>query len=209
MSIMSTITSKEQKIIEAAKIVFMEKGLEGTKMQDIADEAGISRTSLNYYYRSKEKLFDSLVEKLINIFAPRLMKIMEGEKNLEIKVELLVDEYTELIITNPQYPYFIITEITRNPQQFIKILKNRIFEFGDLQALRDKLTMENPKYSAELLDLPQLILSIVSLLITPSLVWPAFQKLTEYNVEFEDYLRGRKKYVKAMIKAQIGLETIR
>jgi len=50
---MSQLSDSEVKIIEAAKQVFLEKGLENAKMRDIADTAGISRTALNYYYRTK------------------------------------------------------------------------------------------------------------------------------------------------------------
>ena len=51
--------STEEKILAAAKKVFVLKGMAGARMQDIADEAGINKALLHYYFRSKEKLFES------------------------------------------------------------------------------------------------------------------------------------------------------
>ena len=53
-------STTEEKILEAAKEVFMKYGLYGARMQDIADTAGINKALLHYYFRSKEKLFDAV-----------------------------------------------------------------------------------------------------------------------------------------------------
>ena len=50
----------EERILEAAKTVFMRDGLYGARMQDIADTAGINKALLHYYFRNKEKLFDQV-----------------------------------------------------------------------------------------------------------------------------------------------------
>ena len=65
----------EHKIICAAKQVFIEKGLDGAKMSDIAERAGISRTALNYYYRTKENLFYAIIEQVFDLLLPRVENI--------------------------------------------------------------------------------------------------------------------------------------
>ena len=50
-----TMTEMENSIIDAARRVFVEKGYVATSMGDIAIEAGIGRTTLNYYFRTKER----------------------------------------------------------------------------------------------------------------------------------------------------------
>ena len=52
--------STEEKILNAAKKVFLTKGMDGARMQDIADEAGINKALLHYYFRSKDKLFEQI-----------------------------------------------------------------------------------------------------------------------------------------------------
>lgn len=53
-----TDLSTEQKIIEAARKVFTRKGYSATRTRDIAEEAGLNLALLNYYFRSKQKLFE-------------------------------------------------------------------------------------------------------------------------------------------------------
>ncbi|WP_347394970.1 TetR/AcrR family transcriptional regulator, partial [Parabacteroides leei] len=55
----------ESRILEAAKQVFVTKGYEATKMGDVAAKAGIGRTALHYYYRTKEMLFDAIFDQLM------------------------------------------------------------------------------------------------------------------------------------------------
>ena len=54
--------STEEKILEAASKVFTEKGFAGTRTRDIAEHAGINLALLNYYFRSKEKLFEQVMK---------------------------------------------------------------------------------------------------------------------------------------------------
>ncbi len=57
---MQKSSETEKKIINAATAVFMEKGKDGARMQEIADKAGINKALLHYYFRSKEKLFTNV-----------------------------------------------------------------------------------------------------------------------------------------------------
>ncbi|HNA17232.1 MAG TPA: helix-turn-helix domain-containing protein, partial [Ferruginibacter sp.] len=52
----------EQKILESARNVFIQKGLAGARMQDIADHAGVNKALLHYYFTSKDKLFNIVFE---------------------------------------------------------------------------------------------------------------------------------------------------
>jgi len=189
----------EQKIIDAAKVVFMKKGFTATKMQDVADKAEISRTSLNYYFRSKEKLFDQVVEQLINIFAPRILKVIASDIPSDQKLDLLVDEYTDLIIENPQYPHFIIGEITRDPDAAVEIFMKRIREPSStatvMIGLRQFLPVSEDKTEA----LQQFMVSFASLFITPTLIWPAFHKITGTEHSFESFLLSRKPHIKSSL----------
>ena len=50
----------EERIFRGALQVFAEKGKDGARMQEIADEAGINKAMLHYYYRSKDKLYEAV-----------------------------------------------------------------------------------------------------------------------------------------------------
>src|ERR1700746_3632850 len=85
----------EERILTAAKEVFLKKGMAGARMQDIADEAGINKAMLHYYFRSKEKLFERIFMELSQRFFPRLIMIFESDENLFKKIEMFVVEYID------------------------------------------------------------------------------------------------------------------
>ena len=74
-------TNTEQSILEAAKIVFIKKGMEGARMQEIADEAGINKAMLHYYYRSKDKLFEAVFKETFLKLVPNLIEIVKTDIN--------------------------------------------------------------------------------------------------------------------------------
>src|SRR6476620_200228 len=94
----------EQKILEAAKKVFLKEGMTGARMQDIADEAGINKAMLHYYFRSKEKLFEKIVTDLPEHFFPRLVKISESDEPLFRKIASCVAEYIDQMRRTPYLP---------------------------------------------------------------------------------------------------------
>ncbi len=70
--------SAEQRILSAAKKIFVAKGMTGARMQDIADAAGINKALLHYYFRSKEKLFETIFKEAVQGFLPRVNQILQG-----------------------------------------------------------------------------------------------------------------------------------
>ena len=82
-------TTTEGKILAAARKVFIAKGMAGARMQDIADEAGINKALLHYYFRSKEKLFETIFKELSLQFLPRINSLFESELSLFEKIEIL------------------------------------------------------------------------------------------------------------------------
>ncbi len=121
-------STTEEKILEAAKEVFMKYGLYGARMQDIADTAGINKALLHYYFRSKEKLFDAVFDGALEKYFSQMNVI--GDKSMPIKDRLMqyVDNMFEFFTEYPQMSMFIIKEISINPEMFhekVKHLKNQ------------------------------------------------------------------------------------
>ncbi len=99
-------TETELKIIEAAKKVFKARGYAGARMQQIADEAGISKASLHYYFRSKEKLFDLIFDQTMAEFMPLISTWEEDSTAWEQKLELFIINFLNSFRTNPCYSSF-------------------------------------------------------------------------------------------------------
>jgi AcrR family transcriptional regulator len=84
--------STEEKIKEAAGIVFTKKGYGNARTRDIAEEAGINLALLNYYFRSKEKLFNIVMAERIDKLFGVLVPILNDESTtLEEKLEKITE----------------------------------------------------------------------------------------------------------------------
>src|SRR3954468_10948841 len=106
----------EEKILEAARKIFLAKGLDGARMQDIADEAGINKAMLHYYFRSKEKLFEKIFTEVAGHFLPRIATILASENSVLEKIDTFCAEYINQVMQTPYVPIFILNEINRQPE---------------------------------------------------------------------------------------------
>ncbi len=114
----------EKKILDAAKIVFLEKGFDGARMQEIADEAKINKALLHYYFRCKDNLFDAIFKEAFQQFLPKVAEVMMTEKPLFEKIEFFIDTYLTMLSNNPHLPGFVMHEINRNPGRIVNIIKS-------------------------------------------------------------------------------------
>ncbi len=110
----------EEKILVASKKIFLTKGLDGARMQDIADEAGINKAMLHYYFRSKDKLFEHIFTEVAGHFLPKIIAILASEKTVFEKIETFCNEYINQVIQTPYVPIFILNEINKQPEAFLK-----------------------------------------------------------------------------------------
>ena len=188
----------EQRILNAAKNVFLKEGMAGARMQDIADEAGINKAMLHYYFRNKEKLFETIFTEVAQHFFPKLMMIFEANESLFRKIEMFATEYIEQMKETPYLPIFILNEINRQPEAFIKKMMGnnrppvkKFFSDVEAEAKKGIIKPINPA---------QLLLNIISLCIFPFVARPMFQMVMNMDkTMFDKMLDQRKKEVPGFI----------
>lgn len=186
--------SAERKILEAAKRVFQQKGMFGARMQEIADEAGINKAMLHYYFRSKDKLFDAVFQDAAKNFFSKIREFISVDKPLIEKIEYFVENYIELLIQNAFIPAFIITEVHQNPER----IKNMFMQSG----VNPELIFSNDIKSAISLgiihpiDPKQLIINIVGLCVFPVAAKPIVTNMLKMEGdEYQSFIEVRKKEV--------------
>ena len=126
--------STEEKIKNAARIVFQRKGFAATRTRDIAEEAGINLALLNYYFRSKEKLFDIVILETLSHFLQTMVSVFNDEStSFEKKIELIAENYINFGIEYPDAPLFILDEIHKRhneisyKSQVKQVIANSVF----------------------------------------------------------------------------------
>jgi TetR/AcrR family transcriptional regulator len=184
----------EDKIFESATEVFVEKGMDGARMQDIANHAGINKALLHYYYRTKDQLFNAVFEKIAGQVFKKFAPVLDENISLEDKLRFFFREHITFLQKNPGLPAFILNEINRNPSRIKKLLKSVDIEklWSTLEAQhRDELK----KYNITRESVPQLMTTIASMSVFPfaarGILEGIFEKM---DISFDDYLEQRKEY---------------
>ena len=184
----------EEKIFEAATDVFVDKGMDGARMQDIASHAGINKALLHYYYRTKDQLFNAVFEKIAGKVLKKFAPVFEDNLSLEEKIRFFFKEHITFLQENPKLPAFVLNEINRNPTRIKKLLKNVHFETLWLK-LYEQHKSELEKYNITEDTLAQLMVSIAALSVFPFAARGLIEGiLDKVGVDFNDYIEQRKEF---------------
>ena len=184
----------EEKIIAAARKIFTQKGFSATRTRDIADEAGINLALLNYYFRSKQNLFQIIIEEKFDVLFGMIGPILsDSEISLEEKIETLVASYTNVLLDNEDLPLFVLSEIKQNEFILEKVKQNA--EILSQPIIENQLRERGFTISAF-----NFIMNVMSLTLFPFMSKPLFVSSGLVNEkEFAHYVTERKKDIPTWI----------
>ena len=192
-------TNTEAIILQTARAVFIEKGLAGARMQDIADKAGFNKALLHYYFTSKNKLFDIVFEQEFGNFFSHLAAILTAELPLFEKIEKIVLLDIERLTQFPGLPNFMLNEMSQNPETIMKRMNKMPFELI-LNTFQKQINGEVRKGVIKKISAQQLLINIQSLCIFPFIARPmikGFMQIDEKN--YQAMIQKRKTEVAAFI----------
>ena len=174
--------STEEKIKAAARDLFHQRGFDGTKTRDIAEAAGINLALMNYYFRSKKKLFDLIMMETIERFFKSVLDIIrEEDDSMEQKIQKLTSHYITLLKQEPDLPIFILSEVRSNPSFiFDQVFKdNDIGQTPFFQFLRQSIGQDtsDPSHPAHIL------LNLISMIVFPFAAKPLIMYLLGLDEE--------------------------
>ena len=196
----------EERIKAAARKVFHQKGYAGTRTRDIAEEAGINHAMVNYYFRSKEKLFGIVMLETMTFFFKGVSTILNNENtSLEEKIEQVVANYIDLLLEEPELPTFMFNEVRTNPEPFVantpilQALEHSVLALQYAEAVaQGRITEPN---------LIHTVLNVISLVIFPFIAQPIFTALSRTDKEaYKTLMLERKKLIPQWIKAMLFVE---
>lgn len=189
----------EKQILKTARKVFIEKGLTGARMQDIANQAGYNKALLHYYFTSKDKLFDIVFEQEFGNFFSSLAQVIASGLPLFEKIEKVVELDIERLSQFPGLPMFVLNEVSRNPEVILKRLKNVPTDMA-LGVLQKQINNEIKKGNIRKIEAGQLIVNIQSLCVFPFLAKPMVRGLMKMDEKaYQDMIQKRKTEVAQFI----------
>ncbi len=195
-------TETEKKILTAAREVFAEKGHDGARMQEIADRANINKAMLHYYFRSKEKLFESIFKEAFKEFWPEITRTLLESDNVREFLKRAIESYVELFMHKPYLPIFILTEVNRNPDRLEILLKDGgVKPYMIIEYLREQMEKGNLKQ----MDPRELLVNVISLTIFPFAGKPIIERMVFSNDKtvYNDFLKQRKQSVYTFLESLI------
>lgn len=195
-------TETSDKILEAARKIFLVKGMSGARMQDIADAAGINKALVHYYFRNKETLFKTILLEEAKKFFPKLNLVFESDQPLFTKIEQFAAAYIDEILENPFLPLFIINQINQDTDHFLRDILSR--NQPRPHALLRQIETEVKKGTIRPIAPEQLLMNLVSLCIFPFMAKPMLNRTLGINdKKFRELMEARKTEVPRFIIAAI------
>ncbi|WP_297090820.1 TetR/AcrR family transcriptional regulator [uncultured Draconibacterium sp.] len=188
----------EEKILKAAQTVFIQKGMDGARMQEIANEAGINKALLHYYFRSKQLLFNAIFKKVFGKILPNIMQMVRSNRPIEDKLGLFIENYIDLLSKNPFLPTFILKEINRDAAFLAKVIKSNGINPTEVFNM---LEQEMEKGNIRKMDPREVLINILSLSIFPIAAKPLMSVMFFENKQkdYDAFIEQRKTSVKEFI----------
>lgn len=168
--------------MEAAEHLFLERGFALTSTTDIAKEVGCNQSLINYYFRSKEKLFKSIFERKALLFFSSLKKPFETGIPFLEKIRILSENHFEILAKNSRLSFFILSEVTTSSQRledFADIVNENLGRIFPL--LEKELAQEIKKGRIKETTLFDILMTMVSLNIGVFLLQPVITKILPHS----------------------------
>lgn len=194
MAVKDSVT--EQQIKEAAKKLFFEEGRFKATTQEIADAAGVNRTLVNYYFRSRDVLFDQVLQDARETMTSRLKASAVEE---DIPFRLRIERFIDIMLDHSlAYPYLDVYMVTRINDDFNHEHES-LFDIKKSEEVKNFLKMiemEMNKGTIEKMPAVQFFLNLLSLIIFPAMMQPLFKRvLSLSDRQYQQLLKERKEYI--------------
>lgn len=188
--------SSEEKILSTAISIFLDKGYDGARMQEIADKAEINKALLHYYYRNKENLFVKSFEKIFNEFFSRLLGILFSSADISKAIHQLADEQRTFIAAHEQIPLFLINTMKRHPKMIHQVLTEIKAPLVARTMMEKVAAMKN--ISGE--EVRHWWVSFMSLRLMPEIASDLFQTMLDLDAKsYSEFKESHQAYILSLL----------
>ena len=199
---------KRQTILTATMKLFGQKGFEGTSVREIAAEAEVNPAMISYYFGSKEKLFERLVEQRAAFLKGVFAEIVNNTNlsNIE-KLYVIIDSYVDRIFTSPQFHHLLHRELSleRRPQMKDAIAEILLRNFVSVKKMiRDGIESGEFREVDTELTIASIVGTISYLLSSEVMCRKILQKNKDFNPYHSRKLKERVgEYLKELMRSHL------
>lgn len=188
----------KQKILSTATELFLKKGVDRVGVREIATKAGINLSLMNYYFQSKENLFETIFDTLVKDRALSVREILEADIPINDKVRNYTHEYIDILLEKPILVLFVLSIIHRNPDK-IKSMGSVIALYNS-EKFCAQLNSEAKAGHIRMVDPEQLYISLISLILFPFAIKELITDRNSFSPEqYIDFIKARKDHVSDML----------
>ena len=184
----------EQQILRAAELEFLSKGYNGARTTLIAKAAGVTHAMLHYYFRTKELLFERIIDKKMTEITP-LITYLIGNESLPLvdRIREAVSVHFDFIMANPDLPKFLMNEVIPYHDRSVMLISKVKDVLNIFEKLQHEVNEASSRGEIEHFNVPMLFQSILAMNIFPALMSESIQKvMTDDKLTQERYLALRK-----------------
>lgn len=201
--------NKEQDILIAAEEEFLTKGYDGARTTSIAQKAGVTHAMLHYYFRTKEQLFERIIEHKFSTVGMSMASVI-ADTSLPIVDRIIhgAGVHFDIASKDPKLPAFIIHEILSNPERSTVIReKVKWITLNVHQNLQAQLDMAANRGEIRKVDAGDLLLDIISLNVFSILIYPFMSQVADgFLPNYEDFKVKRKAEIADTIRRKLLIQ---
>ncbi len=195
----------EQKIFDAATELFLEKGVDRTSVREIAAKAGINLALMNYYFRSKENLFDTIFSELVVKNTKKLIQILDSDQSLEEKIRQYVAAYIDMLSENPLLVSFVMSILHRSQDKITE--KKAVSNLYSTDKFTQQIIEEGKKGNIRKTNPTQFFVDMLSLIAFPFAIKLLIMDKNQFGeADFREFVRERKTRVPEMLISNLKPE---
>jgi TetR/AcrR family transcriptional regulator len=184
----------EKLIKEKAKNLFFQKGFLNATTQEIADEAGVNRALIHYYFRSREQMLEVLLDETLLEKRERVRTILLADLPFRIKIARYIDVVVDYGLTYPYLENFIISETARKPDKVKLFCAMDKLKSSDL--IREQLNLEIKAGNISQMSAEHFMVNLAALCNYPLLAKSVIQSIHGMtDATYRKFLQERKQII--------------
>ncbi|WP_418449987.1 TetR/AcrR family transcriptional regulator [Alistipes sp.] len=170
---------REQAILEAAEREFLKKGFDGARTTSIAAAAGVTHAMLHYYFRTKEQLFERILDEKMRMMGQSVLAAF-GDARLPLPERLRngIERHFDFIAANSDLPRFIVNEVFARPERY-EAMQRQIRSLMGVMLIDTQRALDEAADRGEIrrIDVRMLMLDIISLNVFVFIAYPILEPL--------------------------------